>query len=80
MDNVARGNVSAVLATWLYLECTIMDPDRVRELLDQEDAAQQRRVLASYESFKDWLSFIGILIDVAYGLYDLYMWLRRTFR
>ncbi len=47
--------------------------DRVRELLDQEDSQQQRRILSSLESFKRWLSLLGDILDFVINLNQLYL-------
>lgn len=56
--------------------------DQVREILDQEDASEQRRVLSSKSSFERWLDRLGLLADIIRALinvYDLYMRVRRYF-
>ena len=51
--------------------------DRVRELLDQEDASTQRRIMTSVESFRRWLRLLGDIVDLLMNVYDLYIRIRR---
>lgn len=56
--------------------------DQVRELLDKEGSYKQQRILATLESFKTWLDWLGLLKDLLVffmDIVDLYVRVRRQF-
>lgn len=56
--------------------------EQVRDLLDQEESYKKRRIMATLESFRTWLDWLGLLRDVLelfISLADLYTRVRRWF-
>ena len=52
---------------------------RIREMVADEDREKQKKVLTSFERFKEWLSWWGEIIKVVKDLWDVFHWVRKLF-